>query len=292
MNHMLTIFQYADMGKDSPMSINYGSNQLELIVNKALPQPLLIDPPAAQDISITVKANAQVHVFAVDLENINLQVQKEAQACLYILNKTFTSPLKSIVKAELSDKAKLDIFEIALADSQLERSSTIELMGDNAHFAYFGLDQLHGTSIKKSLLEISHKAKNTQSLQSFRGIYGGECSGVFLGKVIIDKTASQSLAKQRYKSIILNSGAKAFVMPQLEINNQDVVAAHGASIGELDDDALFYLCSRGLSLIDAKSMLINSLAQDILSNIEIATVKEAVTTSIAESIKHTFGGMS
>ena len=143
----------------------------------------------------------------------------------------------------------------------------IELLAPDAEVSFLGLDQLAGSDVSTTKLHINHKTSNTKSSQAFRGIYAGSSLGSFEGKVSVAAHAENSSAQQLYKSILLSESARALVKPELEINNFNITASHGASIGQLDAEALFYLRSRGLSFEAAQKILVQSLSRDILQEI-------------------------
>lgn len=237
-------------------------------------EPLVIDCRAEQAIDIIIKEGADVQIL---LENslssqINIVLKDKAKACFYLLK---GSRLEMSVK--VNESASFTLFDIKTSLEKSLHTIDIELAQKEAEVSYFGLDLLHGLAHKKTHLIINHRAEKTKSAQSFRGIYAGASEGSFLGKVVIEKNAGLSAASQLYRSVILSEKAKAHTMPQLEIYNYDIKASHGASIGELDCDILFYLCSRGLSLKDAKSLAIKGLINDILDQVKEEAFKRLIS---------------
>lgn len=169
----------------------------------------------------------------------------------------------------------------------LEQNININLLKEGANFIYLGLHGLKNNSCQ-TILQINHQAKNTKSEQIFRGIYGQNSIGTFHGKVIIEKSAQHSLAKQDYKSILLSDNAKAKVKPVLEIYNHDISASHGASLGQIDELGLFYLLSRGINEEVAKAMLLNGFLQAILDKIGNNSIKENYSELIDKNLKKLF----
>jgi Fe-S cluster assembly scaffold protein SufB len=175
----------------------------------------------------------------------------------------------------IEQHGEMQLFEMGAGAADCTRSMTVHLLGRMAQFGYVGLDQLHGDERKRSHLVIRHQASETKSSQIFRGIYGGNADAEFLGQVVIDDHARDSSASQLYKAILLGERAKARVLPELVVHNHEVSASHGATIGELDDDALFYLCSRGLSQQSAKALLIECIATEMLDAIAHPRLRKA-----------------
>ena len=138
---------------------------------------------------------------------------------------------------------------------------------------------LSGISLTKNIQQIDnniiveHKGKHTTSSQVFKSILDDKSSGVFNGRVIIQEGAVKTDAAQSNKNLILSKNAGMNSNPQMEIYNDDVKCAHGSSTGELDQETLFYMRSRGLDLIGAKSLLIRGFIADLIDNISHEKIK-------------------
>ena len=120
---------------------------------------------------------------------------------------------------------------------------------------------------------IDHVAAHTTSEEDYRGVAGGRGRGVFNGKVIVRPDAQKIDARQSSRNLLLNDGAEIDTKPELEIYANDVKCSHGATTGQLDATALFYLRSRGLSESEARILLIRAFAESILRTIEHAPVR-------------------
>ncbi len=112
-------------------------------------------------------------------------------------------------------------------------------------------------------LDIQHLSAHTHSAQKYKSILSGAARAIFTGKVLVAKGAKQSSGDQNHASLMLSTQAKTYTRPQLEIYNHDVQCAHGATIAQIDEDSLFYLCSRGLSIDVAKQFLTTAFAMEI-----------------------------
>lgn len=112
-------------------------------------------------------------------------------------------------------------------------------------------------------LDIQHLAAHTHSAQKYKSILSGVARAIFTGKVLVAKGAKQSSGDQNHASLMLSAQAKTYTRPQLEIYHHDVQCAHGATIAQIDEDSLFYLCSRGLSIDVAKQFLTTAFAMEI-----------------------------
>jgi Fe-S cluster assembly protein SufD len=129
---------------------------------------------------------------------------------------------------------------------------------------------------------IDHVAPHTTSEEDYRGIAGGRGRGVFNGKIIVRPDAQKIDSRQSSRNLLLSPTAEIDTKPELEIYANDVKCSHGATTGQLDTTALFYLRSRGLSESDARALLIRAFAESILSNIDVAPLRAALEKQIDE----------
>ena len=127
---------------------------------------------------------------------------------------------------------------------------------------------------------VDHLAVGTRSLQDYRGIAAGRGRAVFNGKAVVHEGAQQSQARQSSRNLLLTPGAEIDTKPELEIYADDVQCSHGATTGQLDQAALFYLRSRGLSETEARSALTRAFAGAVLSRMDHAAFAGAVRDSL------------
>jgi Fe-S cluster assembly protein SufD len=138
-----------------------------------------------------------------------------------------------------------------------EPGSSVNLNG-----LFFAADRQHVDHHTR----IDHFAPDTHSTENYKGILDDSARGVFNGKVIVHPDAQRISATQSNKNLLLSSGAEMDTKPELEIYADDVKCAHGATVGQLDHNALFYLRSRGVSEADARALLTFAFTQDVVAN--------------------------
>ena len=165
----------------------------------------------------------------------------------------------------LSEKSALNSFSL-IKGSQFTRSETHAYLNGasaklNLNGVYISGDKQH----HDLTTAIYHNVPKCISKQIVRGVLGGESTGVFQGKVRVAPNAQKTDGQQMSKAILVSDNASANAKPELEIYADDVICAHGATVGELDDDQLFYLNSRGISMDKARLMLIRAFLQDIVN---------------------------
>lgn len=132
---------------------------------------------------------------------------------------------------------------------------------------------------------VHHKTPNCESYQNYKGIYKDKSHGVFNGKVFVDKIAQKTNAYQQNNNILLNEGATIDTKPQLEIFADDVKCSHGCTVGQLNEDALFYLRARGISKNEAQALLLYAFANDAMQNIDIEPLKIKISKLLAEKLQ-------
>lgn len=153
---------------------------------------------------------------------------------------------------------------------------TARLLGPNCHCTMNGLYLLDDKQHMDHHTRIDHLAPDGTSREAYRGILDGASKGVFNGKVIVHPGAVRTDANQSNHNLLLSRQAEVDTKPQLEIFADEVKCTHGATVGQLDEDALFYLCSRGIDADLAKSMLVYGFANDIIEKIENPTLRNRV----------------
>ncbi len=132
--------------------------------------------------------------------------------------------------------------------------------------------------------QVKHMQAHCESHELYRYILNDNSKGVFNGKIWVDKEAQQLNAFQQNNCILLSDNASVDTKPQLEIFADDVKCSHGCTVGQLDDDALFYLQSRGIPRKEAEALLLYGFANDVLESVSISPLKEKIFAIIAEKL--------
>ncbi|MBS9461159.1 Fe-S cluster assembly protein SufD [Flagellimonas sp. 389] len=131
---------------------------------------------------------------------------------------------------------------------------------------------------------VHHAQPNCESHQDYKGIFGENSTGVFNGKIIVDKIAQKTNAFQQNNNILISDRATINTKPQLEIFADDVKCSHGCTIGQLDEDALFYLQSRGIPKKEATALLMYAFANNVLESVRIPELKTRINKLIANKL--------
>ncbi|QXP63742.1 MULTISPECIES: Fe-S cluster assembly protein SufD [unclassified Polaribacter] len=136
---------------------------------------------------------------------------------------------------------------------------------------------------------VHHIEPNCESHQDYKGIFDERSTGVFNGKVIVNKEAQKTNAYQQNNNVLISDKATINAKPQLEIFADDVKCSHGCTIGQLDDDALFYMQQRGIPKKEGKALLMFAFANTVLESVKIPEVKQRITKLIAEKLNVNIG---
>lgn len=131
---------------------------------------------------------------------------------------------------------------------------------------------------------VHHIEPNCESHQDYKGIFGDRSTGVFNGKVVVEKEAQKTNAYQANNNILADDKATINSKPQLEIFADDVRCSHGCTIGQLDEDALFYLQSRGIPRKEARGLMMYAFANNVLESVRIPEVKKRINKLIASKL--------
>jgi Fe-S cluster assembly protein SufD len=148
------------------------------------------------------------------------------------------------------------------------------LAGPGVDCTLNGLYLADGTTVVDNHTTIDHAQPNCGSHEVYKGILGGRAKGIFNGKIIVRQDAQKTDAKQTNKALLLSDTAQINTKPQLEIFADDVKCTHGATVGQLDEDSLFYLQARGIAREDARALLIRGFAGDIVNRVAFGPLRE------------------
>ncbi|SFR35538.1 Iron-regulated ABC transporter permease protein SufD [Robiginitalea myxolifaciens] len=131
---------------------------------------------------------------------------------------------------------------------------------------------------------VHHQQPHCESHQDYKGIFGQQSTGVFNGKIIVDKIAQKTNAFQQNNNLLISDKANVNTKPQLEIFADDVRCSHGCTIGQLDQEALFYLRSRGIPQKEASALMMYAFANNVLESVRIPELKARINKLIAKKL--------
>ena len=173
---------------------------------------------------------------------------------------------------------------ITLGGALVRNDVNALLNGEGIDCTLNGLYVANGRRLIDNHTMVDHAKPHCSSHELYKGILDGEAHAVFNGKIVVQLDAQKTDAKQTNQALLLSEHAQINTTPQLEIFADDVRCTHGATVGQLDDDAMFYLRSRGLSQARARNVLIRAFASDILDRIKIAPIRAHLDRVLLEQL--------
>ncbi|ASG67969.1 Fe-S cluster assembly protein SufD [Francisella halioticida] len=179
--------------------------------------------------------------------------------------------------------AEFNGFNLLNKDALLRNDFIVNLNKEYSRFDIRGLYLVSDNAIANACFLVNHNASNTYSNVNFRGVANGRAKAWFNAKAIVNRGIEQIQAFQNNKNIQLSNKAEINTKPELEIFSDDVICTHGATVGQLDKDALFYLQSRGLELQNAQHLLLESFVKFQLTSDDFPfenEIKEDITESL------------
>jgi Fe-S cluster assembly protein SufD len=148
-----------------------------------------------------------------------------------------------------------------------------------------GLYLTRGEQLADHHMIVEHAAPRCASHEYFNGILEGRSKGVFHGRILVPPGAQKTDAKQTNKNLLLSEEATVDTKPQLEIYADDVKCTHGATVGQLDEESIFYLRSRGLGVETARRMLIHAFAGEIIERVRHPAAREELDRLVWERLE-------
>jgi Fe-S cluster assembly protein SufD len=184
---------------------------------------------------------------------------------------------------QLAENAELDHFSLTLGAKLSRHEITTRFMGEQATANVNAAALLAGAQHADFTSNIQHQSPHCVSRQTVKNVLDGRARGVFQGKIHVHQIAQKTDGYQMNQALLLSPTAEMNAKPELEIYADDVKCSHGATMGQLDDAALFYLRSRGISDIDARALLIEAFLADALSLIQHDDTREVFMTALQQS---------
>ena len=173
-----------------------------------------------------------------------------------------------------SDNSHFYSATVTLNGNFVRNNLNIVLNGQHAEAFMYGLYMPNGRQHVDNHTLVDHAMPNSYSNELYKGILDDNGTGVFNGKIYVRPDAQKTNAYQSCKNVVLSTGASMNTKPQLEIYADDVKCSHGTTTGQLNDEALFYMRSRGIPKDEARTLLLYAFVQDVLSQIKIQPIRE------------------
>jgi Fe-S cluster assembly protein SufD len=174
---------------------------------------------------------------------------------------------------------------LSLHGGLIRNNTFVKLDGEGATNSLNGLFLADGTQHMATFTYVHHAKPHCTSNQLVKGIIDENATGAFNGKIYVDKYAQKTQAYQRNNNVLLSDNAKMNTKPQLEIYNDDVKCSHGATVGQLDTEALFYIRSRGIGYDEARHLLMYAFANEVVSTIKLEALRERIIEMVDKRLR-------
>ncbi len=186
---------------------------------------------------------------------------------------------------EQEESSSLLVNEVTLLNGFTRNNIRVNLNGEYCETLLCGMAVGDKNEHIDNQTLINHLSPNCKSRELYKYILDDHATGCFSGKILVDKNAQKTAAFQNNKNICLSSDAKMYSKPQLEIYADDVKCSHGATTGQIDENALFYLRSRGISEKEARMLLMLAFTNDVIENIRVDALKNRIRTLMENRLK-------
>jgi Fe-S cluster assembly protein SufD len=205
----------------------------------------------------------------------HFKVQRESTSAFHV----------AATNAELGTNASYDSTAINLGAALSRHTIDVVMDHEGAECWVDGLYMVDGSQHTDTHSMIDHRQPHCTSHQLYKGILDGKSRAVFNGKVFVRHGAQLTNAQQTNKNLLLSNEAQVDTKPQLEIFADDVKCAHGAAIGQLEEDELFYLESRGIRPELARNVLTYGFAEEVIEKIKIASIKQELDAAVLNRLR-------
>ena len=215
--------------------------------------------------------NAVTEAYVADGARLNhYKLQLESESAFHV----------GTIQVHQAANSRYESFSLATGAALSRTNIYTKLDGNAAECVLNGLYMVDGTQHVDHQTSIEHVAPNCPSHELYKGILDGRSHGVFNGKVYVHPEAQKTDGKQSNNNLLLSEHARIDTKPQLEIFADDVRCTHGATVGRLDETAMFYLRSRGIGVAQARRLLTYAFAADVLEKMELEPLKLALERQV------------
>src|SRR4030095_10327000 len=259
---------------DQPIEFNFAADAGAalfphlLIIVEAGSKATIVENYASQALSFT---NAAVQIVVEDNANLtHYRVQKESVDAFHY----------GVTEVSVDRGGGYNATNINLGGAISRHDAELKFRAEGGEAWVDGLYMLGGSQHSDTHSIIDHTVPNCTSHQSYKGVLNDRARAVFNGKVFVRENAHGTDAQQSNKNLLLSNEARVDTKPQLEIFNDDVKCAHGATVGQLEEEELFYLLTRGLPDSLARNLLTYGFAEEIIRKIDIDSIKNDLDEAV------------
>ncbi|MFU7527047.1 SufD family Fe-S cluster assembly protein [Qipengyuania sp. ASV99] len=227
-------------------------------------------------------ALARLGVGAIDQwQEITLGTGETHRECMVVGG---NQPELRRIRLTLGDGARAELF-VTNAGQDYTRVEAEVTLGRGAHFEFGGVTIGGGDAVREFVTKVVHAQPEATSNQTVRAVHWDTGTGNFLGEIKVARHAQKTDAAQDFKGLLLEAGASANAVPQLEIFADDVKCAHGATVGQLDEAARYYMAARGLSPETVQRLLVQAFIGDAFVGLEDEARREELLSAALQALE-------
>lgn len=226
-------------------------------------------------------------------ENVNIKMGEGAVLDMVVMqNEHNKSKHSTAFKVDMAAGAVLNLNVITLHGGEISNSVEVALNGKGGECYVNGLYLADGTQKVSTNVNIFHNVPECHSSQLFKGILDGESKTSFSGRIYVAKDAQKTEAYQANNNLLASRTAKAYTQPHLEIYADDVKCSHGATVGSLNEDELFYMRSRGIEKGEARLLQQQAFAYAVLEKVSNGHLRERLGSMVESRLRGEFSECS
>lgn len=199
-----------------------------------------------------------------------------------VINEGAQSSHLGAIGARIGTKALYEPFVLAIGSYLVRTDFHLTFEGEHSHAGVRGATMLKGKQHTDMTLEVDHASPNCTSIEQFKSVIDGHAQAVFQGKIMVKQIAQKTDAKMMSQGLLLSEDGEFLNKPELEIFADDVVCGHGATCGDIDDNLLFYLLSRGIPRAIAETMMVQAFISEAIEDTKQPEIIEALETMVAD----------
>lgn len=271
-------------GPLATMAAGFAPRAVVLRVTQSQSRPVVLrrHPGAPMRVRLELDAGARLTLIDTGLATaglsiglLEIEIGAGAELVRYSLQNGDTQAIDlTHTSVDVADTGRYQAIALMFGGKLARAETHVTLAGEGASCLIHGAYLLSGHTHADMTTKVVHASPNGQTRELFKGAVQDRARGVFQGKILVERAAQKTDARQNHHALMLSEGAEIDAKPELEIYADDVQCAHGNTIGALDDQALFYMRQRGIPEAQAKSLLVEAFVTDVFDAIEHEGVRE------------------
>jgi Fe-S cluster assembly protein SufD len=271
-------------GPLATLAAGFAPRAVVLRVTQSQSRPVVLrrHPGAPMRVRLELDAGARLTLIDTGLATaglstglLEIEIGSGAELVRYSLQNGDTQAIDlTHTSVDVADTGRYQAIALMFGGKLARAETHVTLAGEGASCLIHGAYLLSGHTHADMTTKVVHASPNGQTRELFKGAVQDRARGVFQGKILVERAAQKTDARQNHHALMLSEGAEIDAKPELEIYADDVQCAHGNTIGALDDQALFYMRQRGIPEAQAKSLLVEAFVTDVFDAIEHEGVRE------------------